>query len=627
MARSKILVITALILAPALAVGESAYYSPPTRNEHPDKVLWGDTHLHTSLSVDSSGRGNETLTIDKAYRFARGEAVRTNNGETFKLSRPLDFLVVADHAVNMGVIPRLQARDPILLDTPVGRKWREIWDRGGWAVGEALKADSFEEWQAAVKRLDIPSGQPESFFWEAWNDDYVDDERFRRSVWEEVCSAADRYNEPDKFTAFIGYEWTPAGSHPKASNLHRNVIFRDDRSRACQVLPFSTQDSANVEELWNYMANYESTTGGQVLAIPHNGNRTGGLMFAPKNYDGKPLDLNYLRTRQRWEPLLEVTQIKGDSETHPLLSPTDEFADFETWPPFYTNTAEKAQYEYARSALKLGLDYQATMGVNPFKFGMVGSTDSHTGVSAVAENNFTGNYPLIEPSPYRARGAWWFSASGLAAVWARENTRDAIFAAMKRRETFATSGTRMTVRFFGGWHFTEQDINRPDYVDVGYARGVPMGADLSAAPKGAAPTFMIQAARDPQAANLDRIQVIKGWRDKAGETHEKIFDVALSDGRQPDANGNIPPVGSTVDIEQASYQNNIGDPELAVVWQDPQFDPKELAFYYVRVLEIPTPRWTTYDAAFYGNDIDSIPPRAPRIIQERAYTSPIWYSP
>lgn len=610
------------------ASSEPSYYSPPTRSEYPARVYWGDTHLHTTLSVDSAGRGNEVVTPDVAYRFARGDKVRASTGEAFKLDRPLDFLVIADHGVNMGVVDRVQAGDPLVLNTPTGRKWREIWDRYGWSVGEKLRSESFEEWQDAVSRVGVNSAEPEAFFWQAWNDDYVDDPRFRRSVWDEVCGTADRHYDPGVFTAFIGYEWTPAGSNPRAPFIHRVVVFKGDGSQACQVLPFTAQDSSNVERLWDYLDDYESRTGDQVLAIPHNANMTGGMMFAPINYDGEPLTRSYLETRQRWEPLLEVTQIKGTSETHPLLSPTDEFADFEIW-PFGNDqlTEEVAQYGYARSALRLGLQYQADQGVNPFKFGMIGSSDSHTGLSAIAEDNFTGNFPMIEPTRHRARGASWFSASGLAAVWATDNTRPALFAAMKRREVYATTGSRITVRFFGGYDFSPDDPKRPDFVEIGYSKGVPMGADLIPSNDRSVPTFMVHAAKDPIGANLDRVQIVKGWLDASGETHEKIFDVALSGGRMPGRDGSVVPVGSTVDVDAASYTNAIGAPELAAVWTDPEFDATEHAFYYVRVLEIPTPRWTTYDAQFFETDLDSVPERVPTMIQERAYTSPIWFTP
>ena len=603
------------------SIAKEEYYSPPTRTSHPTQVYWGDTHLHTTLSVDSAGRGNEALTPNAAYRFARGDGVRTNNGEAFKLDRPLDFLVVADHGINMGVVSRMQERDPEILATEVGRRWRSIWDQFGWTAGEKLNEDSFEEWQSFVRTIGSNSAAPEAFFWQAWNDEYVADPRFRRSVWDEVCQTADRHYEPGRFTAFIGYEWTPAASNPRAPFLHRVVVFKGDKFQACQVLPFTAKDSANVERLWDYLESYENDTGDEVLAIPHGSNMTNGMMFAPKTFDGEELSRAYMETRQRWERLLEVKQIKGDSESHPLLSPTDEFADFETWPPFRDNTVENARYEYARSALRLGLEHQAAQGVNPFKYGMIGSSDSHTGVSSTAEDNFTGNYPLIEPSRHRAKGAWWFSASGLAAVWATENSRPALFAAMKRREVYATTGTRMSLRFFGGWDF----IQSPDFVEIGYDRGVPMGGDLTAAPGGASPTFMIQVARDPMGANLDRIQVVKGWVDGAGKSHEKVFDVALSDGRRPDHAGQIPPVGNTVNEQTATYSNAIGDPELATTWSDPDFDPRYLAFYYVRALEIPTPRWTTHDKAFY--EISELPDNVPTVIQERAYSSPIWYTP
>ncbi len=610
----------------AYADDDRVYYSPPTATDYPTEVLWGDTHLHTSLSVDSSARGNARLTPDMAYRFAKGRSVRANNGEEYKLSRPLDFLVIADHAVNLGVFPRVLEQDPLVMNTDVGRQWYEHWKEYGWSANDALNADTFEEWKAAVDRITVSSQEPEAFFWWAWLDQYVGDPAVRRSVWNEVCHKADEYNEPGVFTAFIGFEWTPAEADDRAPNLHRNVLFKGDSSSACQVLPFSTQDSQNVEDLWAYLADYEAKTGDSVLAIPHNGNQTRGNLFGPTDYFDEPLDMDYLKARRRWEPLVEVTQIKGDSETHPLISPTDEFADFERWPPVRPHSAELAQYEYARAGLKWGLDYQADTGVNPYKFGMIGSTDSHTGMVAVAEDNFGGNYALIEPSPYRAIGTWWFSASGLAAVWATGNTRAEIFEAMQRRETYGTTGPRISLRVFAGWDFEEDDATSSRFVDIGYREGVPMGGDLVAAPEGRAPRFMIRAVKDEAGANLDRVQVIKGWRDRAGELHEKIYDVALSDGREARPGERPVPVGNTVDVETATYQNTIGDPELAVVWEDPDFNADELAFYYVRVLEIPTPRWTTYDAAYYGT-LEILPKRAKRTVQERAYGSPIWYTP
>jgi len=368
-----------------------------------------------------------------------------------------------------------------------------------------------------------------------------------------------------------------------------------------------------------------------VLAIPHNGNLSSGMMFAPIDYDGNPITADYARTRSRWEPLYEVTQYKGDGEAHPILSPTDEFADYETWhvPGFFgkrpDDWAKQKRYEYARSALKLGLEQKAKLGVNPFKFGMIGATDSHTSFSTAREDNFWGKISFNEPSPYRAAKSWHFAASGMAAVWATENTRSAIFAGMKRKEAYATTGPRMTVRFFGGWGYVSTDAAAHDFVGIGYRKGVPMGGDLTHGPADKAPTFLVRVVKDPDGANLDRVQIIKGWREKEGELHERVYDVALSDGRHADSDDKVPPVGNTVDVENASYSNSIGDPELAVVWKDPDFDPAELAFYYARVIEIPTPRWTAYDAKHYG--LKDLPRDVPMVTQERAYTSPIWYTP
>jgi hypothetical protein len=461
----------------------------------------------------------------------------------------------------------------------------------------------------------------------------VDDPEFRRSVWEEVCANADRHNDPGKFTAFIGYEWTPPSAHPRSPNFHRNIIFEGGAEQASQILPFSNQDSKNVEDLWAFLKDYEDRVGGKVLAIPHNGNLSSGMMFRPVDYEDKPITTDYARRRSRWEPLYEMTQYKGDAEAHPALSPNDEFADYETWHrhgffgelPESEEFREQKQYEYARSALKVGLEQQAKLGVNPFKFGMIGSTDAHTSLSTADENNFWGKISLNEPSPHRSKNSWHFACSGMAAVWATDNTRSAIFTAMRRKETYATTGPRMTVRFFGGWEYLAADADRHDLVEIGYSKGVPMGGDLTQAPQGKSPSFLIRAVKDPNGANLDRVQVIKGWRDRDGKLHEKVHDVGLSDGRVPDANGKAPPVGSTVDVKNASYRNSIGDPELAVVWNDPDFNPAELAFYYVRVIEIPTPRWTAYDAKHYG--ITDLPDDVPMVTQDRAYTSPIWYTP
>ena len=389
------------------------------------------------------------------------------------------------------------------------------------------------------------------------------------------------------------------------------------------------------------MSDYENKTRGEAIAIPHNGNVANGLMFPLSNIQGKPLSTSYAKTRSRWEPLYEVTQIKGDGEAHPALSPNDEFADYETWNSWDGWTMEgiktqgwqeRKKSEYARSALKLGLGQQVKLGVNPFKFGMIGSTDSHTSLATADENNYWGKLSLYEPSQYRATqprtgivaSGWEMASSGYAAVWAEENTREAIFSAMKRKEVYATTGPRMTVRFFGSFDYQSSDAFKPGLAKIGYSKGVPMGGDLTNAPMGKSPNFLIRAVKDPDGANLDRVQVIKGWLDKKGKLHEKIYNVALSDGRK-EKHGKVRPVGNTVNVQDASYTNSIGDPELAVVWKDPDFNQDELAFYYVRVLEIPTPRWTAYDAKYFG--IKDIPEEVPMITQERAYTSPIWYTP
>ena len=439
--------------------------------------------------------------------------------------------------------------------------------------------------------------------------------------------------------------------------IHRNVLFADGADRTSQVLPFLSLDSDHVEDLWAFLQDYEDRTGGEVIAIPHNGNISGGGMFALTRLNGEPLTPSYAWTRARWEPLNEVTQYKGDGETHPLLSPADSFADFETWPTATNNkftqalaraaqdAADKARskgestsrtgkpkgglqagttekHSYARSALKLGLEQQQNLGVNPFKFGMIGSTDSHSGLSTADDDGFQGT---SGPSPYRITSRWSTAGSGYAAVWATENTRESLVAAMKRRETYATTGPRMVVRFLGGWNFEDEDANRNDDRRALYSKGVPMGGDLTLAPPGVSPSFLVSAVKDPDGANLDRIQVVKGWRHANGELQERVFNVALSDNRKVHGTGAAKAVGNTVNIAEASYTNTIGDAELTAVWEDPDFGRNEPALYYLRVLQIPTPRWTAYDANQFA--LTDLPEDIPMVIQERAYTSPIWYTP
>ena len=593
-------------------------YSPYADRAYPDQVFFGDTHLHTNLSPDAGLIGT-TLDVHAAYRFARGETVVSNTGQRIQLIRPLDFLVVTDHAEYIGLAPMIRDGDPVLLADPYG-KW----------LYERFKAG--------------PEGKMEAFR-SILNDAVTGIDRFSssdmvRTIWETVVEAAESYNEPGRFTALTGFEWT---SSPRGDNLHRVVVFRDGAEVTGQVLPYSLFDSQDPQDLWRYLENYEATTGGNGLAIPHNGNLSNGLMFAETDFSGNPLTRAYAEARIRWEPIIEVTQIKGDGEAHPLLSTEDEFADYENWDVANIDgSAPKEdwmlQYEYGRSALKLGLKLGKELGANPYKFGLSGASDAHTALATTREENYFGKYQKTEPSPNRQNHEVIPAddpslrimtsqevASGLTAVWARENTRGAIFDAMERKEVYATTGTRIRVRVFGGWDFEEDEVSRADFVSQGYRRGVPMGGDLRDPPANGSPRFMIRVLRDPDGANLDRVQVIKGWLDSDGETHERIYDVAVSDGRQIGADGRArQPVGSTVDIATATFTNTVGDAVMAAHWEDPEFDPDQSAFYYVRVLEIPTPRWTTYDAAFFGIDL---PDNVPATVQDRAYTSPIWYTP
>ena len=598
---------------------EEKSYSPYVGRNFPTKPLFGDTHLHTAISLDAFGAGNK-LGAEEAYRFARGEEVRSATGQRVRLSRPLDFLVIADHSEIFTTMELYTGNPDVLVDERT-RGWSKM-----------LNGNSDESWQAV---MEIVTSIGDGTFPESMKDKNV-----IRSVWEKHLEITERYNEPGKFTAFGGYEWS---SMPGGNNLHRVVVFRDGPDKVGRIIPFSANDSNDPEDMWKFLAAYEKDTGGSVLAIPHNGNLSNGLMFDDKTWTGKPLTKAYADTRMRWEPLYEVTQLKGDGEAHPLLSPNDEFADYETWDAYNLDMSKKNEKsmiprEYAREAFKRGLDFEAKLGTNPFKYGMIGSTDSHISLAAVEEENFLGKYSNLEPAAGRWNHVsmksvdgktkimgWQAVASGYVAVWATENTREAIFDAMKRKETYATTGPRMFVRFFGGWDFVAEDANSRMPANLGYEKGVPMGGDLSNAPKGKVPTFLVAALRDSYSGNLDRIQVIKGWLDKKGKTHERIYDVAVSDGRTISADGRCKtPVGNTVDVANATWKNSIGASELITVWKDPDFDPKQRAFYYVRVIEIPTPRWTAYDAKRYGVKMDK---EVPMITQERAYTSPIWYTP
>jgi hypothetical protein len=609
---------------PPAAAAEVAK-EPPPPPDFPTHVYFGDTHLHTALSLDAGVAGARLMPAD-AYRFAKGQEVTGASGQKAKLSRPLDFLVVADHSDQMGLVTDLIAGKPEIIANPMAKKWYDM-----------MKAGKDDE---AAKDLVTTFAQgkfPKEIMYNPGSPGY-------RSTWELIIKSAEEANEPGKFTAFIGYEWT---SLVTGNNLHRNVLFRDNGDKARQVEPFTNYapGSSNPRDLWKWMAAYESKTGGQtggqVLAIAHNGNLSNGMMFPLiESFNSKPIDREYAQTRAQRERIYEVTQIKGDGETHPFLSPNDEFSNFERWDKGNLDLTEKKknsmlEFEYARSALKNGLKIESELGVNPYKFGLIGSTDSHTGLTTADDNNYWGKLAPDEPGPKRwshpfmktDKGTvmgWEQTASGYAAVWAKENTRESLFDAMQRKEVYATTGPRMTVRFFGGWDYAKADADMSNIAATGYGKGVPMGGDLKAAAADKSPTFLVGAMKDPEGGNLDRVQIIKGWMDAKGALQEKVYDVAWSDARKPGGDGKLPPVGNTVDVASATWTNTIGAPQLVAQWQDPDFHRALRAFYYVRVLEIPTPRWTAYDATRFKVKMTK---DVPMTTQERAYTSPIWYTP
>jgi hypothetical protein len=589
---------------------------------YPEQVFWGDTHVHTSNSVDAFGFGNR-LDPEAALRFARGEEVTSTTGIKAKLARPLDFMVIADHAEGLGATKALYDAPRLFLTDPTMRRWYDMMHEGPEGSQRAM---------AEILDARGRNALPQAMLNQA------DAAKRTRKVWNEQIDTVERYNEPGRFTAFFGFEYTLMQG---GNNLHRNVIFRDGPDKVRTVAPIDPTYKATPDEIWSYMEAYEKATGGKVLAIPHNSNLSNGLMFELTQPGGGPMTAAYARRRARLEPVVEITQIKGDSESHPFLSPNDEFAGYGAagWelnnlignqpkvPGMYAG-------EYVREALKRGMMIEQRTGVNPYKLGVIGSTDTHTSLSTADDDQFFGKHSGNEPNPKRAtqeqnlgtnrdRFGWQYLASGYAGVWARANTRAAIFDALMRKEVYATTGPRMTVRVFGGWDFKADDL-KTDWVKAGYARGVPMGGDLKGAAKGA-PSFILSALKDPIGANLDRVQVIKGWVDKAGVAHEKVFDVVWSDmDRRRAAGGKVPAVGDTVDVMKATYANSIGAPALATVWTDPEFDPSLRAFYYVRVIEIPTPSWVAYDRLRFNL---TLPADIPLKHQERAYTSPIWYTP
>jgi len=647
---------------------EEKKYLPPV--EYPQNVYFGDAHVHTVMSMDAAAWG-ASQTPEGAYRYARGEEVTSFKGWKTQLTRPLDWLVIADHSDGYNFYNMVKDGDPLIVKEELGQRWHDLLNKGG-EEERRIVADEI------IKGFGGGGDMP-------WD---VADPAMLGPGWEQTIAAAEKYNDPGKFTAFIAYEWSSA---PGGDNLHRVVIYRDDSDKASQTLPLTMSETKNPEDLWKSLQAYEDKTGGKVLAIAHNGNWSSGRMFEMTKFNGSSMDKSYAETRMRWEPVYETTQIKGDGEAHPFLSPDDEFADYETWDVGNLDftkrvTTEMLPGSYTRSALKRGLQLEAELGVNPFQFGLNGAGDSHTGLPGQEEAQFMGKSASSEPdakrwkTPFRnseigTQPGWSETASGLTGIWAPENTRTALFDAFKRKEVYATTGSRIRVRLFGGWNFKPGDDQRSDYVALGYSKGVPMGGELHGDPEAAAvreafrsgktaksntlsflgygdnapgdtdsagktyigisaeiakqiksPTFLVAALKDPIGGNLDRLQMIKGWRDSKGEVHEKVYNIVWGDAerRLVGADGKVPRVGNTVNVPEATWTNTIGDPQLSTVWIDPDFDPEESAFYYVRVLEIPTPRWTAHDAKRFGVTMSE---EVPMTTQERAYTSPIWYKP
>ena len=576
-------------------------------------AYFGDLHVHTSWSFDAF-IFNVRTSPDDAYNFGKGQAIPHASGKSIQMGRALDFMAVTDHSEYMGIMMQMQDAENPLAKLAIAK--------------EINNPDSEVSLQAFGKiGFSMATSWP---YEELLQKDII------QSTWQRIVAAADRHYEPGKFTTFPAYEWT---SNPSevftieryAQNLHRNIVFKGGKVSG---IPFSAFNSQDPEDLWAWMDN-QRAKGIDLLAIPHNANMSNGLMYNSTTRSGNALTAAYAKSRSRNEPINEVVQIKGQSMTHPALSSNDEFADYEVYAYTFATTfpppPSQPKNSYVREALKNGLVFEKSLGENPFKFGFIGSSDGHNGASAIEEDNFIGKLGIVDATPTirmdttRLRPTKFWSAAGLAGVWAKENTREAIFEAMERKETFATSGPRIKLRFFAGWNLAIDSLAGEEWVTEAYRNGVPMGSDLNHPPSNVqrSPSFIIQAIKDGEGANLDRVQVIKGYLDNEGNPQEQIFEVCWAGDRKVDANGKLPAIGTTVDVATATYTNDIGAVQLQTTWNDPNFDSSQSAVYYVRVLEIPTPRWTTYDAAALGKAPFS---DLPTSIQERAWSSPIWYT-
>ncbi len=623
----RIIHLTASVLAVSLTQAVAA--------QETSQLLFGDTHLHTSYSFDAYLNKNQTADPDTAYRWARGvPVIHPFNRARVQIGTPLDFLVVSDHAELMGVI---RARNLGTAEPEDLGLWGNL--KAWFAITMLNRAIESGDGASVFNSIlpvgaENPGGDPVADpANELPTSTFGDTLATETTAWHEIVDAAERHNTPGEFTTFIGWEWS---SIPTGANLHRIVFTPDSGAQAKQFVPYGSDQSQYPEDLWTWLEETRDRTGTRFIAMPHNSNISKGYMYADTTLKGEPITEQYARRRMLWEPVSEITQIKGDSETHPVVSPDDEFADFET----YTHYIQQghAEYDpkaadYARSALRLGLALEQKIGVNPYQFGMIGSTDSHSGLSSAEEDNFWGKFardsiPETKRSEDKIGGGkvtgWNMSASGLAAVWAKGNTREEIFAAFQRKEVYATTGTRLQVQVFGGWDFDKSSLETTEFGSTGYSQGVPMGGNLNQAGESKTPQMLIRAMKDATGANLDRVQVIKGWVDSSGKQYEKVYNAAWSGDRELDVSGELPEVGNTVDLSSGHYENSIGAEELSTLWTDPDFDPQQPAFYYVRVLEIPTPRHSLYDALALNADI---PEEGPATLQERAYTSPIWFNP